>query len=97
MIWTNCEIEHCPVCSISIMAKTVTSASRKFFILSQRYVLTVVLMGLLKNIKDKTEKTVKKAGKEGAKLGKKGVKETKKVAKKTAKATKKTAKKTKKS
>jgi len=53
-------------------------------------------MGLLKKIKDKTEESVKKAGKEGAKLGTKGLKETKKVAKKGGKATKKTAKKAKK-
>ena len=34
------------------------------------------VMGLLKKIKDKTEESAKKVGKEGAKLGKMGLKET---------------------
>ena len=50
-------------------------------------------MGLLKKVKDKTEATVKKVGKEGTELGKKGVKGAKTVAKKGATATKKAAKK----
>jgi len=58
--------------------------------------LFVVFMGLLKKVKDKTEASVKKVGKEGTKLGKKGLEGTKKVAKKGAEATKKTAKKAKK-
>ena len=53
-------------------------------------------MGLLKKVKEKTEASVKKVGKEGATLGKMGIKETKKIAKEGAKATKKTLKKAKK-
>ena len=52
-----------------------------------------LFMGLLKKMKDKTEASVKKVGKEGAELGKKGVEGTKTVAKKGAAATKKVAKK----
>ena len=63
---------------------------------TSRVLVSCDVMSFLKKIKDKTEESAKKVGKEGAKLGKKGLKETEKVAKKGAKATKKTVKKTKK-
>ena len=65
----------------------------KLFRVCLAILVSVVSMGLLKKVKDKTEASVKKVGKEGTKLGKKGLAGTKKVAKKGAVATKKVAKK----